>query len=324
MRAMTQDDYGDSHVLHLEDVRTPVPADDQVLIAVRAAAVGPDVWHLMTGLPLMVRPAFGIRAPRQRIRGSDVAGTVVAVGPAVTRFSAGDAVFGFGSGAFAEFALARESKLAHRPAALSPEQAAALPISGTTALQALRDSGRVRAGQSVAVLGAGGGVGHMAVQLAVAMGAEVTGVCSTDKLEFVRSLGAAHVVDYTTTDITDGSRHFDVIVDAAGNRPLSELRRALTPRGTLVIVGGDGASGRLMQGFDRSFRAMALSPLVGQRLVALFASENGADLEVLAEYVADGRLLPTVGATFPLERAGDAVDAVGSGHSRGKVVVTVG
>src|ERR687885_1530850 len=274
MKAITQDRYGSSSVLRLDEVATPAPGADEVLVRVRAAGIGPEVWHVMTGRPYLVRlMGVGVRAPKQRIPGRDLAGTVEAVGRATTAFQPGDEVFGSGRGTLAEYACAGAADvakvggagvLAPKPANLTFEQAAAVPTSGATALQGLRDAGRVRGGQSVLIIGASGGVGTFAVQLAKHFDAHVTGVCSTAKTELVRSLGADAVIDYTREDFADRPERYDLIVDTAGRRSLSRLRRALTPRGTLVIVGGEGG-GRLTGGFERQLRAAVLSRLVSQR-----------------------------------------------------------
>ena len=266
MKAIVRDEYGSPDVLELRDIDIPEIADDEVLVRVHAAGVGRDVWHVMTGLPYPIRLAgYGLRAPKNPVIGSDVAGVVEAVGKDVTRFQPGDEVFGIGKGSFAEYARAREDKLAPKPANLTFEQAAVVAISGLTALQALRDHGQVAPGQEVLIIGASGGVGTFAVQIAKAFGAHVTGVCSTTKVEMVRSIGADHVIDYTREDFAEGERRYDLILDIGGNSSLARLRRALTPEGTLVIVGGEGG-GRWLGGTDRQLRATMLSPFVGQKL----------------------------------------------------------
>ncbi|MDQ0852642.1 NADPH:quinone reductase-like Zn-dependent oxidoreductase [Arthrobacter sp. V4I6] len=263
MKAIVQDVYGPAEVLELRDVDKPVPGEDEVLIRVRAAGVDQGVWHLMTGLPYLTRAAgFGLKAPKIGIRGRELAGEVEAVGRNVVGFRPGDGVFGTAEGSFAEYVCAKEDRLALKPVNLSFEQAAAVPISAGTALQGLRDSGRVQPGQDVLIIGAGGGVGAYAVQLAKSFGARVAGVCSTAKTELVRSIGADHVIDYTHDDFSDGAKQWDLILDTAGNRRLSVLRRALKPHGTLVIVGGEGG-GKLTGGFERSLRAAGLVPLRG-------------------------------------------------------------
>jgi NADPH:quinone reductase-like Zn-dependent oxidoreductase len=321
MKAIVQDRYGSADVLRLEDIDVPVPGDDDVLVRVHAAGVDPGVWHLMTGLPYLVRLGFGMRVPKLRVRGLDVAGRVEAVGGKVTGFQPGDAVFGTCDGAFAEYACARQDRLAPMPANLSFEQAAAVPISGCTALQALRDKAKVQPGQRVLVIGAGGGVGSFAVQLAKAFGAEVTGVCSTAKTDLVRSLGA-DVIDYTREDFADQPRRYDVIVDTAGLRSLSHLRRCLTPKGALVIVGGEGG-GRWSGGVDRQLRAQLLSLFTAQRLFGLLATEPRSDLDTLRQLIEDGQLMPVIDRTYPLNEAPDAIRRLERGEARGKLVVTI-
>jgi NADPH:quinone reductase-like Zn-dependent oxidoreductase len=285
MKAIVQDRYGDVDVLDFRVIDQPVPKDDEVLVEVRAAGLHRGDWHIMTGLPYLIRvvvPTLGLRKPKVPVLGMDVAGTVEAVGQKVTRFQPGDEVFGWCDGAFAEYAVAPEDHLATKPPIVSFEQAAVVPTSGFAALQGLRDVGAVQPGQQVLVIGAAGGVGSFGVQLAKAFGAEVTGVASTSQVDLVRSLGADQVIDYTREDVTDGTRHWDLILDCAGRRTLSQLRRALTPKGTLVIVGGEGG-GRWLGGFDRTLRAVALSRLVGQRLRMLSSKPGQADLQVLRE-----------------------------------------
>jgi NADPH:quinone reductase-like Zn-dependent oxidoreductase len=324
MKAITQETYGPPDVLEFRDVDDPVIEDKDVLIRVRAAGAGPDVWHIMTGRPYMARPALGFRRPKIRVRGWDVAGTVEAVGAGVTTFRPGDEVMGVAeAGSFAEFAVTPAEKLVRKPANVSFEQAAAVPVSGVTALQVLHDKAMVLPGQKVLVIGAAGGVGTMAVQIAKAFDAEVTGVASTSKLDLVRSIGADAVIDYTREDFTDGSRRWDVIVDTAGRRPLRQLRRALTPKGTLVVVGGDGG-GRWTGGF---FRGMLRGPLVslfvGQRLSALNSKVNHEDLQAVTDLVEAGKVTPVVDRTFDLVEAADAVRYLAEGHPAGKIVVTV-
>jgi NADPH:quinone reductase-like Zn-dependent oxidoreductase len=277
------------------------------------------VWHLTRGLPYPVRLVSGLRKPKAKVPGLDLAGTVEAVGAGVARLAVGDEVFGTCGGAFAEYAVGREDRFARKPANLSFEQAAVVPVSACTALQSLRDKGKVAAGQRVLVIGACGGIGVYAVQLAKVFGAEVTAVCSTGKVDLVRSLGADHVVDYTREEFGGG---FDLVLDIAGNRSLSRLRRALTPRGTLVIVGGEGG-GKLLGGTDRQLRAMALSPFIGQRLCTLFATEPVDDLVLLAGLLESGAVKPVIDRTFPLGEAADAVRYLELGHTTGKSVLTV-
>jgi NADPH:quinone reductase-like Zn-dependent oxidoreductase len=323
MKAICQDTYGSTDVLELRDIDKPEMADDEVLVRVHAAGVDRGVWHLMTGLPYPVRLAgYGLRAPKTQIPGSDLAGVVEVVGKDVTRFQPGDEVFGIGSGAFAEYARARADKLLPKPANLTFEQAAAVPISGLTALQGLRDKGRVGPGQKVLVIGASGGVGTFAVQLAKAFGAEVTGVCSTTKVDLVRSLGADHVIDYTSDDFADGQQRYDVILDIGGNASLSRLRRALTPKGTLVITGGE-TDGRWLGGTDRQIRALMLSPFVGHKLGTFIMSANLQDLIALKELVEAGKVTPALDRTYPLSEVPNAIRYLKEGRARGKVVITV-
>ncbi|MFI8362017.1 NAD(P)-dependent alcohol dehydrogenase [Streptomyces sp. NPDC085612] len=320
MKAMVQDVYGPPEVLRPEETDRPVPGPGRVLVRVHAAGVDQGVWHLMAGMPYAVRAVTGLRAPRARIRGMDLAGRVEAVGPGVTRFRPGDEVYGSGEGSFAEYACAKEGALAPKPRNLTFEQAATVPVSGCTALTALRETGRVRPGQSVLVLGASGGVGSFAVQLAKAFGAHVTGVCSAGKADFVRSLGADEVLDYAAQDPVDGSRRHDLVLDIAGNRPLSRLRGALTPRGTLVIVGGEGG-GRWLGGNERSLGALLLSPFVSHRLRPLTSLVKAADLEALTELLEAGSVSPAVHRGYRLEEVPDAIRDLRAGHVRGKAVI---
>ena len=323
MQAIVQGTYGSTDVLELKDIGKPVVGDDQVLVRVRAAGVDPGVWHLMTGMPYLVRlMGYGLRTPKHRVRGTDVAGRVEAVGRNVTRFKPGDEVFGTCDGSFAEYACADEAKVAFKPVNLTFEQAAAVPVSALTALQGLRDQGQVQAGHKVLIIGAAGGVGTFAVQIAKAFGAHVTGVCSTTKAGLVRSIGADEVIDYTRDDFAGDGRRYDVILDTAGNRSLSQLRRALSPRGTLVIVGGEGG-GKWTGGFDRALWALVLSPFVGQKLSALVSGENAADLLVLKEHIEAGKVTPVIEKAYPLSDAAEAIRHLADGHARGKLVVTV-
>ena len=323
MKAIVQDRYGSADVLELRDIDVPVIGENDVLVRVHAAAAGPDVWHIMTGKPYMARPVLGFRRPKVPVRGWDVAGTVEAVGANVTRFVPGDEVLGVAEGSFAEYAIAPADKVVLKPARLSFEQAAALPISGVTALQAVRKAD-VKPGQDVLVIGAAGGVGTLLVQIAKAFGGRVTGVSSTSKLDLVRSIGADDVVDYTLQDFTDGSRRWDVILDTAGRRPLRQLRRALSPKGTLVVVGGDGG-GRWTGGF---FRGMLRGPLVslfvGQKLGGLNSKTTLEDLQAVADLIEAGTVTPVVDRTFQLVEAPDAIRYLAQGHPGGKVVIDVG
>jgi NADPH:quinone reductase-like Zn-dependent oxidoreductase len=321
MAAIVQDGYGSADVLHLGRIPRPQIGDSEVLLRVHAAGLDRGQWHLMTGRPYLLRLVAGVRGPRNPVMGLDVAGTVVAAGPTVTRFSVGDEVFGFGRGTFAEYAVAREDKLARKPANASFEQAAVVPVSAVTALLALTDVGHVQPGQKVLITGASGGVGSYAVQLAAAFGAEVTGVCSTAKTGLVRSLGAAHAIDYTQDDFAAGPRRYDLIIDIAGNPSLSRLRRALTPAGTAVITGGE--DGGNLTGMDRQFRALALSPLVRQRLTILTPRQRSADLDRLTVLLEAGTVTPSIGATYPLDQVPEAMRYLEAGKARGKIAITL-
>src|SRR5829696_5324896 len=323
MKAIVQDVYGSADVLELRDIDKPEIADDEVLVRVHAAGVGRDVWHVMRGLPYPIRLAgYGLRAPKNPVIGSDVAGVVEAVGKNVSKFEPGDEVFGIGKGSYAEYARAPEDKLAPKPANLAFEQAAVVAIMGSTALQGLRDQGKVEPGQEVLIIGASGGVGTYAVQIAKAFGAHITGVCSTAKVEMVRSIGADRVIDYTREDFAEGDQRYDVILDIGGNSSLSRLRRALASQGTLVIVGGEGG-GRWLGGLDRQLRATMLSPFVGQKLGTILSTPNHEDLLVLKELIESGKVTPVIDRTYPLAEVPDAIRYLEEGHARGKVVITV-
>ncbi len=322
MKAMVQDRYGTADVLELEDIDKPEIGDDDMLVRVLAASAHIGDWHLMTGLPYLIRMVSGLRTPKARVRGSDVAGRVEAAGKDVTRFQPGDEVFGTCDGSFAEYAIVRQDKVAPKPANLTFEQAATVPTSGSTALQGLRDLGKVQPGQKVLIIGAAGGVGSFAVQIAKAFGAHVTGVCSTSKVDLVRSIGADEVIDYTVEDFAENGQRYDLILDVAGNRSVSHLRRALAPRGTLVIVGGEGG-GRWFGGIDRQLRASMLSPLVSQKLGTFISKPNGEDLVVLRELSEAGKLTPVIDTTYPLSEVPEAIRHLEEGHARGKVVITV-
>lgn len=323
MKAIVQNAYGSTDTLRLRDIDRPVPRDDEVLVEVRAAGVDPSVWHLMTGRPYIARlsPQLGLRRPAHTVRGWDAAGRVETVGAEVTGFKPGDEVFGQCDGSFAEYARGKAGQLAAKPANLSFEQAAVLPVSGVTALQAL-DLARPRPGQKVLVIGASGGVGTYAVQLAAHYGAQVTGVCGPTAGDLVRSLGATDVIDYTHEDITDRPVRYDLIVDAAGNRSLTRLRRILAPRGTAVFVGGEDA-GPVLGGLDRWVRGLVLSAFVGQRLRPVFAVTRQQDLLTLKALVETGAITPVIDRAYPLAEAADAVRHLEKGHPRGKLVVTV-
>jgi NADPH:quinone reductase-like Zn-dependent oxidoreductase len=323
MRAIVQSGYGSADALRLEETERPTMGAAEVLVRVHAAGLDRGTWHQMAGRPYAMRlMGFGLRRPKNPVPGLDVAGTVAAVGANVTRFRVGDEVFGISRGSFAEYACAREDKLARRPANLTFDQAAVVAVSGLTALQSVRDVGRVEAGQHVLILGASGGVGTFAVQIAKASGAEVTGVCSTAKTDLVRAVGADHVIDYTREDFAKGPERYDLILDIGGNSPLSRLRRALTPTGTLVLVGGEDGD-RWIGGMDRPLRALALSPFVRQRLTMKTPKEHYADLERLAELVEAGELIPTIDQTYPLHEVPAAMRHLEAGTARGKLVISV-
>jgi NADPH:quinone reductase-like Zn-dependent oxidoreductase len=323
MKAIVRDTYGSVDVLELRDIDRPLVGDDDVLVRVRAAGVDQGVWHVMAGLPFPIRLAgYGLRAPKNPVLGADVAGLVDAVGKGVTRFQRGDEVFGIAKGSYAEYARASEHKLAPKPANLTFEQAAVVAISGLTALQGLRDHAKVRPEQKVLIVGASGGVGTYAVQLAKMFGAHVTGVCSTTKVDLVRSLGADHVVDYTREDFAAGDQRYEVILDVGGNASLSRLRGALTPQGTLVIAGGE-TDGRWLGGTDRQLRALVLSPFVGQKLGSFISRENGEDMVVLKELIEAGNVTPVIDRVYPLGEVADAIRHMRQGRARGKVVITM-
>jgi NADPH:quinone reductase-like Zn-dependent oxidoreductase len=325
MKAIVQDRYGEADVLRLEDIDTPTVGSGEVLLSVQAASLFAGDWHYMAGMPLAFRPASGLTKPKIRVRGRDVAGRVEALGPDVTQFHASDAVYGICDGAFAEFATARVSKLAPKPANLTFEDAATVPITGTTALQAVRDHGKVQAGQTVLVIGAAGGVGSFAVQIAKAFGAVVTGVCNTTQIDAVRSIGADAVIDYTREDFAESGRRYDVILDTGGNRNLSILRRALAPRGRLVIVGGEGGKGRFLGGFARgTLRAPLLSLFTSQRMKGFVAKENAGDLVALRDLIEAGKVTPLIDRTFSLDDVPEAMRYLLEGRGRkGKIVITI-
>jgi len=322
MQAIVQDRYGKTaDVLRLEEIDPPQIGDNDVLVGVKAASVHIGDWHVMTGLPYLLRVVgFGFRAPKARVRGMDVAGVVEAVGQKTTRFQVGNEVFGTCDGSFAEYASTLEDTLALKPANLTFEQAAAVPTSAVAALQALRDAGGIKAGQHVLLVGASGGVGLYAVQIAKSFGAEVTGVCSTTKVDIVRSLGADHVIDYTQEDFTQSGHQYDLILVMGGNHSLSELKQVLRPGGTLVPVGTEGGS-RLVGG-KAWIRAMLLSKLV-RHLRPLASQPNQADLQFVTELIAAGKIRPLIDKTFPLREVPEAIRYLTAGHARGKIVITV-
>jgi NADPH:quinone reductase-like Zn-dependent oxidoreductase len=322
MQAVVQDRYGSSEVLRLAAVARPRIKDHEVLVRVRAAGLDRGTWHLMTGRPYAIRLGLGFRGPRNPVIGRDLAGTVEEVGKDVRRFGVGDEVFGIGNGSFAEYAAAREDKLAAKPGNVTFEQAGVAAISGLTALQSVRDAGHVQAGQKVLVIGASGGVGSYAVQVAKALGAEVTGVASTAKLDLVEALGADHVVDYTRDDFADGTAHYDLVLDMGGNPSLARLRRALAPGGTAVMVGGE-EGGSLTGGLDRPLRGSARSLFSRTKLRGFLARERGTDLEDLARLLSSGAVTPSIDRVYPLAEAPAAMQRLESGTVRGKVAIAV-
>jgi NADPH:quinone reductase-like Zn-dependent oxidoreductase len=321
MQAIIHSRYGPPDALELQDVERPSVTEDGVLVRVQAAAVGKGDWLTVQGLPYVARLRYGLPNPKHPVPGFDVAGQVEAVGTNATRLQPGDEVFGWCDGSFAEYASVPEGQLALKPTNLTFEQAAAVPISGFAALQALRDTGGVQPGQQVVIIGASGGVGSFAVQLAKAYGAKVTGVCGTRSVDMVRSIGADHIIDYTQQDFTRTGQRYDLILEMAGNRSLADLRRALTPKGTLVLVGGSG--GRWFMGTGRTLRAVAVSPFVGQRLRSFFSKPRGADLVVLKELIEAGKVTPVIDRTFPLSETPEAIRYVGERSTQGKTVITV-
>ncbi len=322
MKAIVQDEYGTADDLMLADIDRPVVGTGEVLVRVHAASVFIGDWHIITGLPYAIRPRFGLRRPKARVRGQEMAGDVEAVGEGVTRFKVGDDVYGTCEGAFAEYVSVPANLLAPKPANLTFEQAATVAITGTTALQAVRDRGGVKPGQRVLIIGAAGGVGSFAVQIAHALGARVTGVGNTAQLDVMRSIGAEDVIDYTQEDFTKLGRRWDLIVDTAGAHPISELRRALTPKGTLVIVGGEGGGKWVGKG-SRMMQAPIMSLFIGQTLRMLAVKHNGADLVVLKDLIEAGKVSPVVGRTYQLSEVPDAIRDLEQGRTQGKSVVVI-
>ncbi|WP_349263221.1 NAD(P)-dependent alcohol dehydrogenase [Steroidobacter sp.] len=323
MKAVVQRCYGPPSVLRLEEAAKPVPEADQVLVKVHAAAVNPLDWHYMRGEPYIMRLSSGIGAPTDTAMGVDFAGVVEAVGADVRKFKVGDAVFGGRGGALAEYVVVRESRaVAHKPENLSFEQAAAMPIAAVTAIQGLRDHGKLKAGQKVLINGASGGVGTFAVQIAKSMGAEVTGVCSTRNVELVRSLGADHVIDYTQQNFTKGDQRYDLILDNVGSHSFRDYGRVLEPDGVIVVVGGPSENvwiGPLIQ----TVKGMALSPFMSQEIVGFLAELNQSELEVLASLAREGKLTAAIDRRYPLDRAAEAIEYLEQGRARGKVIVTM-
>jgi len=319
MKAITQDSYGSHDVLRLEDVDEPAIGDDEILVRVHAASIHLGDWILMTGSPFIMRLATGLRRPKNRVPGTDVAGTVEAVGNQVTDLRPGDQVFGWAEGAFAEHARAGANQLVRKPSNLTFEQAAAVGVSASTALQLLRDNGNVKPGQKVLINGASGGVGTFAVQIAKSLGAEVTGVTSTKNVELVRSIGADHVIDYTREDFTRGAERYDLILDNVGNHSMARTRRALTPTGTLISNGGGHANGKL----GRTIRAMLVSMFVRQQAGPSVKTQNHDDLVALKALVEAGAVTPVVDRSYPLPETPKAIEHVAAGHARGTVVISV-
>ena len=323
MKAITYHTYGSPDVLEFQEVDEPVVNDDEVLVRVRAASANPRDWHLMRGLPSIMRLRFGLRRPTSSLLGSDMAGRVEAVGKNVTRFRPGDEVFAHVlAGGFAEYTCVPEDFLGLKPANLTFEQAAAVPLAALTALQGLRDHGRIQPGQKVLIIGASGGVGTFAVQVAKAFGADVTGVCSTRNVDMVRSIGADHVIDYTQEDFTRSGQRYDLILQLAGTRSPSDCRRALTSKGTLLLSSGE-SDGRWIGPIDRIIKAVVLSPFVGQRLAPFLARQSREDLQTVRELIEQGKLSPVIDRTYPLSEVPEAIRYLEEGHARGKVVITV-
>ena len=319
MQAIVQDRYGSAEVLEAQDIDRPEIGGDEVLIRVHAASIHVGDWVLMTGVPYVMRMGTGLSKPKNRVPGTDVAGTVEAVGAQVQSLRAGDAVFGWCTGAFAEYASAPEEQFVKKPAILTFEQAAAVGVSATTALQLLRDDGKVQPGQKVLINGSSGGVGTFAVQIAKAFGAEVTGVCSTKNVELVRSIGADHVIDYTREDFRAGAERYDVILDNVGDHSMADTRRALTSTGTLLSNGGGHADGKL----GRVIRASLASMVVRQQGRPSVKTQNRADLVALKEIIEAGNLMPVIGGTYQLGQTAEAIGHMATGHARGTLVIAV-
>jgi NADPH:quinone reductase-like Zn-dependent oxidoreductase len=319
MKAIVQDTYGSAAVLHARNIEKPEIGPDEVLVRVHAASVHVGDWILMSGSPFLMRLATGLRKPKNPVPGSDVAGTIEAIGNSVQGLRPGDEVFGWGTGAFAEYVSGPEDHFVKKPANLTFEQASAIGVSATTALQLLRDNGKVRPGQKVLINGASGGVGTFAVQIAKTFGAEVTGVCSTKNLDLVRSIGADHVIDYSREDFTTGAERYDLILDNVGNHSMARTRRALTPLGILISNGGGHADGKL----GRTVRAMLVSMFVRQQASPTVKSQNHDDLVALKSLVEAGKITPVIDRTYPLSETPQAIDHVAGGHVAGTLVITV-
>jgi NADPH:quinone reductase-like Zn-dependent oxidoreductase len=326
MKAVVYTNYGSPDVLEIRDIKKPVPNDDQVLIKVRTASINPLDWHFMEGTPYIMRAiGVGLRKPKDPRLGVDYAGTVEAVGKNVTQFKPGDEVLGGKSGAFAEYVCARADRaIVLKPANITFEQAASVPIAAITALQGLRDKGKIQPGQKVLINGASGGVGTFAVQIAKSFGADVTGVCSTRNLDMVRSLGADHVIDYTKEDFTKNGQRYDLILDNVGTQPLSGFRRALQPKGICVMIGGGGPNdGGLIGPLGRPVKALLLSPFISQKMGMLMAELNKKDLTILGDLMQSGKITPVIDRTYPLRQNAEAIRYLEQGHARGKVIITV-
>jgi len=322
MRAIVRDEYGSPDVLRMSEVDKPLMGDDDVLVRVHAASVNPYDWYMMTGKPYLVRTQAGLRRPKQRIPGVDVAGVVEAVGKDVTGLEIGDEVFGTGRGAYAEFVVASGDRIVPKPENVTFVQAAAVPMAAITALQSLRDKGQIRTGHKVLVNGASGGVGSFAVQIAKSFGAEVTGVCSTRNVDMVRSLGADHMVDYTDQDFTRSDQQYDLILDIVGNHSLRRYRKALTPEGTYVSAGME-KMGNWIQPLTHLVKVMVSSLIGRQKMVGMLARFNQPDLIILAELIESGAVTPVIDRTFDLAEAPDALRYLGAGHAQGKTIITV-
>ena len=323
MKAIVYHQYGSSDVLELQDIDKPTMKDDEVLVRVRAASANPADWHFMRGVPYVMRPQSGLRKPKKSVLGGDIAGRVEAVGKHVTQFRPGNEVFGnVGAGGFAEYTCVSESLLVLKPANLTFEQAASVPLAALTALQGLRHAGQLQPDQKVLIIGASGGVGTFAVQIAKSFGADVTAVCSTRNVEMVRSLGAGHVIDYTKEDFIRSGQKYDLIFQLAGTRSPSDCRRALSSKGTLVLSSGE-SSGRWLGPLDRFIKAAVLSPFVSQKLGSFLAEPNKDDLQFLKELIEAGELTPVIDKTYSLSEVPEAIRYLEEGHARGKVVLTV-
>ena len=326
MKAVVYTDYGPPDVLQVRDIKKPVPNDDQALVRVRAASVNPYDWHFIRGTPYIMRMMIGgLRKPKDPRVGVDYAGTVEAVGKNVTLLKPGDEVFGNRTGAFAEYVCARADRaVALKPASVTFEQAASVPVAALTALQGLRDHGKVQPGQKVLINGASGGVGTFAVQIAKTLGAEVTGVCSGRNVDLVRSIGADHVIDYTKEDFSKGAERYDVILDNVGTQPLSGFRRVLKPKGICVMIGGGGPNeGNWVGPMSRPIKAKLMSPFIDQKMGMMMAEGNKADLTILADLMQSGKVTPVIDRTYPLDQIADAIRYLETGRARGKVIITV-